>query len=390
MHTLVSSSKRVLSLLLSLCVIFTLASCHKQEAPPPPKMEVTISHPIKKKIIEWDEYTGRFQATDKVEVRARVSGYLEEIRFRDGDMVSKGDVLFVIDQRPYKIAVDAAKAQLESAEAKEELSQKNIDRAKKLYQEGAISKQDYDSRIQEQQVNVAGTVQGEATVNNALLNLDFTEVRAPISGRISRHYVSEGNLVSGGGAESTLLTTIVSVDPIYFYFDASESNLLKYVRLNKSGQRTSSRTKANPLYVKLLDEDEYKHLGYMNFVDNELDPGTGTMMARAVFNNADGTLEPGLFGRARLPGSGEYEATLIPDELIGTDQTKKYVFVTNEKNEVVIKFIELGPLHDNGLRIVKSGLEETDNIISSNLMKIRPGMKVKPVEKKEETPETKE
>lgn len=361
------------------CSLLLLSGCHKPEQAPPPDLEVKVEHPLKKKVIEWDEYTGRFQSIDRVEVRSRVSGYLERINFRDGQMVHKGDVLFVIDQRPFQAELESAEAQLEGTQARRELANKNLERAKKLLQAGAISKQDFDSRFQEEEVGKAASSQAAAAVQSAKLNLGFTEVRAPISGRISRNFISEGNLISGGGGSSTLLTTIVSIDPIYFYFDASESNLLKYIRLDKSGKRTSSRTKANPLWVKLLDEEEFTHEGHMDFVDNEIDAGTGTMMARAVFPNSDGLLEPGMFGKAKLPSSGEYEAMLVPDEIIGADQSRKYVFVVNDKDEVEIKFVELGPLHDEKLRIIKSGLTDADKIITSNLIKVRPGIKVKPI-----------
>lgn len=377
-----NNKQNYLSLLIIFCSMFLFSSCHKPEQAPPPNLEVKVEHPLKKKVIEWDEYTGRFQSIDRVEVRSRVSGYLERINFKDGQIVNRGDVLFVIDQRPFQAELESAQAQLEGTQARRELANKNLERAKKLLQAGAISKQDFDSRFQEEEVGKAASSQAAAAVQSAELNLGFTEVRAPVSGRISRNFISEGNLISGGGESSTLLTTIVSIDPIYFYFDASESNLLKYIRLDKSGKRTSSRTKANPLWVKLLDEEEFIHEGYMDFVDNEIDSGTGTMMARAVFPNSDGLLEPGMFGKAKLPSSGEYEATLVLDEVIGTNQSKKYVFVVNDKDEVEIKFVELGPLHDEKLRIIRSGLTDTDKIIISNLIKVRPGIKVKSIMQK--------
>lgn len=340
--------------------------------------KIKVANPVQKQVTEWDEYTGRFQAIEKVDVRARVSGYLEAINFKDGDMVKAGDVLFVIDQRPFKIALDDAKAQMNRAIAQRELSKKNLERAKKLFEMGAISRQDYDNRIQDIDVNEAAVAQAEAAVDAANLNLDFTYVLAPVSGRVSRHFVSEGNLISGGSESATVLTTIVSTNPIYFYIDASESELLKYIRLDKSHKRTSSRTKANPVYVKLLDEKDFEHTGHMDFVDNAVDESTGTMRARAVIDNSSGILEPGMFGRAKIPGSANYDALLVPDEAIGSDQSLKFLYVVDDQNTVKIKFVELGPL-EQGLRIIRQGITADDRIIISNLVMIRPEMKIDPV-----------
>ena len=374
--------KLIKLLTLSVLLLSTLSSCQKKEEVQQQLLPVKVLTPITEKLIEWDEYTGRFEAIDKVEVRARVSGYLESIHFKDGDYVDAGKTLFIIDQRPFDLAVKEARAKVESVEAQKELSNRNLERAEKLLKAGAISRQDYDSRFEQEKVTQAELARANAALNTALLNLKFTEVKAPISGRISRHTVSKGNLISGGDTGATVLTTIVSTDPIYFYFDASEAQLLKYIRLDRSGEREASRSKANPVFVKLIDEDDFVHEGHMNFVDNEVDQSTGTIQGRAIFKNSDGILEPGMFGRARLPGSGLHDALLVPDDVIGTDQNQKFVYIVDAENKVALKFIEIGPLHNENLRIVRSGLDGTEKVIINNLMKIRPGMPVQ-VETKE-------
>ncbi len=352
-------------------VCLTISACNKQsnsneaaaQLPPP---EVTVSKPLQKKIIEWDEYLGRFLSVDRVEVLARVSGYLEEIRFKDGDIVEKGDVLFVIDQRPFRIALDRAKARYE-------LAKKDFDRAEDLRKSRAVSQEDFDSRLQEFRV-------AKADLDQARLDMEFTEVKAAVTGRVSRNLIDEGNMVMGDVFNSTLLTTIVKLDPIHFYFEASEQELLKYIRLDRSGARPGSVKNPNPIYVKLQDEKEFDRVGRMDFVDNEVDTETGTIQGRAIFDNKDKLIYPGMFGRARLIGSGLYEALLVPDEVIGTDQSRKFVMLVNADGKAERRFVELGPVRDSGLRIIRSGLEPDDVVIINGLQRARPGTPVTTVE----------
>ena len=326
---------------------------------------VSVSAPKKQTLTEWDEYTGRFQAVDRIEIRARVSGYLDAIRFADGQTVKKGDVLFVIDQRPFEIA-------LERAESLHDLARKEYERSKTLRSSSAGSQQDLDRRFQQFR-------EATAALDEAKLNMEFTEVKSPINGRVSRHLVDRGNLISGGDVGATLLTTVVSRNPIYFYFEASEQELLKYIRLDKDGKRESSRTQARPVYVKLQDEKDYIHQGVMDFVDNEIDRSSGSIQGRAVFENNDDTLLPGFFGRLRIAGSGEYEAMLIPDEAVASNQSQKIVYTVNADHAIEPRPVVLGPLYEGKWRIVRSGLSDSDQIVWSGLAKIRPGMQVTPM-----------
>ncbi|MEO0900860.1 MAG: efflux RND transporter periplasmic adaptor subunit [Bacteroidota bacterium] len=347
----------------------------------PQGLPVEVSTPVFEKITEWDEYTGRFEASNRVEVRARVSGYVEKVSFKDGQSVDKGDVLFTIDQRPFKIALNQARASYGQAQARLTIAQDNYNRVQSLRESGAVSAEEYDSRKQALAGAKASLQLAQASVDNAKLNLEFTKVKAPISGRVSRDMVNEGNLIDGGSSNSTLLTTIVSTSPIHFYFRGSESDYLKYSRLAQNGERGSSRSTANPVLLKLQDEDDYVHEAVMDFVDNEIDRSTGTIEGRATLENKDGLIEPGMFGKARLLGSAEHEAILIPDEIIGTNQSVRFVYVVGEGNTVATKNIELGPLHTNGLRIVRNGLSPEDLLITNNIQKIRPGVAVSPIQK---------
>lgn len=340
-----------------------LSACDDDENKPqlPPAM---VSGPIKQRLTEWDEYTGRFRAFERVEIRARVSGYLDEVRFKDGQLVKKGDVLFVIDQRPFRIALDRAEAQYDLAE-------KEYGRYKQLRKTNASSQQSLDERFQQLR-------DAKASLDHAQLEMEFTEIKSPIDGRVGRHLVDVGNLVSGGDTGAMMLTTVVTEKPVHFYFEASEQDILKYTKLDREGKRESSRTKPRPVYVKLQDEKDYSNEGVMDFVDNELDRQTGTLQARAIFENPYGSLIPGLFGRLRIAGSEEYEAMLVPDTVIGTNQSQKFVYVLNSENTVEQRTVELGPLYDGGLRIIRSGVKDGDRIVMEGIMKIRPGMKVDP------------
>ncbi|WP_309380956.1 efflux RND transporter periplasmic adaptor subunit [Cerasicoccus frondis] len=321
------------------------------EAPPP---EVDVAHPLKRRIVEWDEYTGRFEATEEVDIRARVTGYLVKKQFRDGQFVKQGDVLYVIDQRPFEFEVKRAQAQYALAE-------KVHERAKSLLDSNAISEQELDMSLQELQV-------AEAALNEAQLNLEFTTITAPIDGKISESFVDTGNLVR---ENDTLLTRIVSVAPIHFTFEVSQGELLKYARLDQSGERPGDGANPNPLFVRLQDEDSYAHRGRIDFVDNEVDEGTGSITVRALVGNRNGILQPGLFGRARLVGSGNYEATLLPEHTIQTDQHRKFVYIVNDANQTERAYLKLGPVLDNGLIIIREGLTGAERVVINGVVRIR-------------------
>jgi membrane fusion protein, multidrug efflux system len=359
-----------------LVVVLTLFfGCKPQQVAPPPP-EVSTIQPVVKEVTEWDDFTGRLEPVKSVEVRARVSGWLDSIHFKDGQVVKAGDLLFVIDPRPYEAEAERARAELKRAEAQRNLAQQNLQRAEKLMQGSTIAAEQYDARRNEYEIAAANVLEAQAAAKAAELNLQFTQVKAPIDGRISRRFADEGNFITGGSAESTLLTTIVPFNPLYATFDADERLVLKYTRLDLSGQRKSSRDAPNPVRIALADEREFSHEGKMDFVDNRLDPQTGTLRARAVIDNSNGLLTPGLFVRVQLKGRGPYSALLIPDEAIGTDQSKRFVMVVDKEGLAQRRFITTGRLYD-GLRAVEEGLTPEDRVIVSGLMRVRPGMSVK-------------
>lgn len=346
-----------------------------QAAPPPPP--VTVANPVEKTVTEWDEYTGRFEAVDTVEVRARVSGVLEEVKFTDGAHVNKGDLLFVIDPRPFERRLERERANLAAAEVRAEFAAKDVERARPLLKNKTISEQVFDQRLQAAREAEAAVRSAEASVKSAELDVEFTQIRAPVSGRISRKLVSEGNYVTGGSGTGTLLTTIVTTDPIYLYFDVSEADYLKYVRMDALGAPSNSRKPANPVFLGLQDESGFPYRGKMDFVDNRIDENTATLRARAVFDNPHGLFQPGLFARIRLAGSGEYKAIMLPDEAIATDQSNRFVYVVADDGTVSRKNVVLGPMID-GLRVIRSGIETTDWVIIKGLQRARPGIKVTP------------
>lgn len=345
----------------------------------PAAPQVVVSQPVKKAVQEWDEYTGRFAAVEEVEIRARVSGYLTVINFKDGQIVFKGDPLFVIDPRPYQAAADIARAGVAQARSSVQLAQRELERARDLRQTQAVSQAVLDTRSQQLQNAQAGLLAAEAQVRAAELDLEFTAVKAPVTGRVSNRRVSVGNLVSGGSAQSTLLTTIVSLDPIHFYFDADQASYLRYVRLSRTGERASSRDAANPVQLALPDEQGFVHQGRIDFVDNVIDDGTGTIRARAVFDNPDMVLTPGMFARLRLIGRPDYDGLLLPDAAIGTDQNRRFVMVVDKDNKATYHPVTTGPLID-GLRVIRDGLMATDKVITAGLQRVRPGAAVTPVE----------
>ncbi len=386
-------------------------------APPPP--QVDVAQVVARRVTEFDEFTGRFEAVERVEIRPRVSGYIASVNFAEGREVKKGDVLFVIDPRPYEADYKHAKAQLDQARSQSELAKSERERATKLLQAHAISQEEYDTRVAGLQQADANVEAAQAALDTAALNLTFTRVTAPITGRISRALVTEGNLVTSG---QTMLTTLVSLDPIYVRFDGDEQAYLKYTKLArenaqaranaaKSGDGNESHAAGNPqlarnqaphgskpaadrpsnssptppdageagaaVMVGLADEPGYPHSGVMVFVDNEVDPTTGTIRGRARLDNHDRAFTPGLFARVKLMGSNQYDATLVNDSAIGTDQTVRYVLVVGADNKVQYRPVKLGPIID-GLRVITDGLKPGETIVVNGLQRVRPGSPVTP------------
>ncbi len=366
---------------LPLCVVIALIStaCDRKQAPrSQPIPEVDVAHAVVRESVEWDEYTGRFGAIDAVEVRPRVDGYIAEIHFKAGQMVKKGDLLFTIDPRPFQADLDRTMAVVKSARAELEHAEFELKRIQGLQKEFVAPEKELRDVIFAEQRARAAVDRALADQKLAELNMEWSRVVAPISGRISRETVTVGNLVHDGASDATVLTNIVSIDPIYCYFDVDEQAYLKYTRMSQSGERVSSREKANPVKVALFDESEFVHEGHMDFVDNVIDSMTGTIRARAVLPNPGGMLVPGLFARLRLIGSGIQKMTFVPDAAIVADQTARMVLVVDEKNVVHPKPVVLGRLQ-NGLRRIKSGLEGTETLIVRGVQRARPGMTVKPV-----------
>ena len=346
--------------------------------PRPPA--VTVASPLVKTITEWYEFTGRFEAIESVEVRARVSGYVQSVDFLDGQVVAQGQLLFVIDPRPYQAAVERARAQRASAEARVALAGAELARARELVDRETVSRSTYDQRLQEKLVAEAAVDMAAAALRQAELDLAFTQVRAPIGGRISDRRVDVGNLVTGD-PNATLLTTIVALDPIHFVFDMSEADFLDYQRAVLEGVLPSARDHSTIIQARLPDEPDgetWQRLGTMNFVDNRVDAYAGTIRARAELPNPDHFITPGQFGRLRLPGSPEYEAILIPDSAIVADQSNKVVMTVSGDGVVEPRVIRPGPSYAGGLRIVRTGLGPQDRIVINGLMRVRPGARVDP------------
>ena len=361
-------------------LLLLLTACSQQPqtttAPPPPK--VTVSQPNIRDVVEWEEYTGRLEAAESVEVRARVNGYLQSIHFKDGAMVKKGDLLFVIDPRPYQAELERTKADLALATARLERMDKDLARSQKLLQAHAASQEEVDTRFAEQRQAQESVHAARAMVNAAQLNIEFTQVRAPISGRISRYLVSVGNLISGGTTpQSTLLTTIVSLDPIYCYFEADERSYLRGMRLVRGGGQAPGREGRQPAYVGLTDEEGFPHQGFVDFTDNRLDPNTGTITGRVVLPNPDLLLTPGLFARVRIPGGSKSKALLLPPEAVGSDLSQQFVFVVDDQNVVQYRKVTVGPIID-GLRVIRDGVQPEDWVIVKGVQRAKTGAKVNP------------
>src|SRR5690242_4353029 len=344
----------------------------------PAAMPVSISPPIAKRITQWDEYSGRFEAIAVVEIRARVSGFIDKLHFKDGQWVNAGDPLFTIDKRPYEIAVESATADVARNRAQVDLAELQVQRGAALVASRNIPEAENDTRKSNLAVAKAQLKSAEAALRNAQLNLEWTEVTAPLSGRMSDRKVDPGNLIQGGQQGATLLATIVTTDPIYFTFDVSESDYLRYQRLYLEGRRAQAGSSTIPVRIKLADETNWKRTGKIDFVDNVLSPRSGTIRTRAIVENKDLLLTPGVFGRVQLYG-GEYDALLIPDSAVVSDQARKIVFVINKDNVVEGRPVTLGPLYE-GLRVVREGLKPDDRVVLDGLANpmVRPTAKVNP------------
>lgn len=369
-----------------LLVVSGLSGCgegtsNAQTAAAPPAPAVTVAKPVKKLVSDYDEYVGRFVAVDFVEVRARVSGYLDKIHFTDGQMVKAGDPLFTIDRRPFQASLDQSKAAVAQAQANLAFAESDLKRGENLVRGTSITQQTLDQRVQTKRVAEANVTAQEAATRQAELDLEFTELTAPISGRIGDRRVSVGNLVTGGASgTTTLLATIVSVDPIRFEFTMDEQSYLRYLRAASGTQAESTdRGMKLPVSLKLIDENDFVHQGKIDFVDNAIDRSSGTIRARAEFANADGKLTPGMFGRIRISASPPAEALLVPDAAIGTEQVRKFVLAVGKDDVATPKYVTLGPVVD-GLRVITAGLSPDDVVIVNGLMRVRPGVKVSPQE----------
>jgi RND family efflux transporter MFP subunit len=366
-----------------------LAACDQPAAqtapasPPPPR--VTVSEPLRRAVTAWDDYSGRFAALAHVEIRARVGGALEEMHFRDGQLVRRGDLLFTIDPRPYQAALAEVQGRLAEARSRLDLAQRELGRANELRRSQTVPEAVVDQRADMVRAGNAAVAVGEAQLQRAQLDLDWTRVESPVTGRPGRHLVSPGNIISGGESASTLLAVVVSVDPIDVYFDVDQSAYLRYQRLAREGSRPSSRESATPVLLALGDDPAFNHRGQINFVDNVADAQTGTVRGRARFANPDGALTPGIFARLRLPGSAEHEALLLPDNAIGNDQSRRVVFVVGEENRVSMREVRLGRLID-GLRVIREGLRPDELVVVNGLQRVRAGQPVTPERRPIEAP----
>jgi multidrug efflux system membrane fusion protein len=372
-----SSSRPLLALAASILIALVAAGCGSQAATPegaPPAPEVSVANVLAKPVRQWDDFTGRVVAVETVELTPRVSGYVERVEFREGQEVGKGDVLFVIDERRYRADYDRAVAELERARSEAKLAQTQDVRAQSLIEAKAISHEEFEARKAATAQSQAVVRAAQAAVARAQLDLEYTKVRAPISGRAGRAMVTVGNLAQ---ADTTLLTTLVSLDPVHVYFESDEQ---AYLRLSKQSRAAGSEADSGKVRVGLADEEGYPHLGTLDFIDNQVDPRTGTIRARAVLPNADRAFTPGLFARVQLEGAADTQALLIDEKAVLTDQDRKYVYVLGPKNEAVRKDVQLGRSVD-GLRVVNAGLDASDVVIVHGVQKVFfPGMTVAPTQ----------
>lgn len=360
----------------ALLTLLVFPACRKTPAaagaPAPAAAKVTVAKPIPQRLTEWDEFTGRLSAVASVDVRARVSGYLESTHFTEGRDVKAGDLLFVIDPRRYRAEVARAQAELERANAAFELATAEGERAQLLRKREAISAEEADVKAKGRLGAAAALAAAQAQLDQAKLELEWTRVTAPISGRVGRKLITEGNLVTGGSKDANVLTTIVQLDPIYCYFDVDERSALKYRELARTGQRESALYHAIPAEMGLANQAGFPHRGKIDFVDTEISATTGSIKARGVFPNPDRLMSPGFFARVRIPGSGDYDALLVRDAAIGSDQGRPFVYVVGADGKVALRPVVTGGL-EQGLRIVREGLAAGDRVVVNGLMAVRPG-----------------
>ncbi len=362
-----------------LLILFAESGCRKTSAPQQGPLPVNVVTALEKEVNEWDEFTGRLEAVEFVEIRPRVSGYITEIRFNAGAIVKKGDLLYVIDPRPYQADFDRAAAEVDRMDAQLKLAQIELNRAKELRDKNTISASEFDQKAATYQGSAAAKGSAEAAKNSAALNLEFTQIKSPIDGRVSDARITLGNLVQPGAGPESVLTTVVSVDPIYAKVDADENAVLKYVKLSEEGKRVSARTAKIPAFVELGNENDFPHEGYIDFVDNRLDPGTGTIRARVVLKNWNPNfITPGFFARVRVAGATPYRAALVDDKVISSQQGLKYAFVVKPDNTIERRNLETGALFE-GKRIVKTGLKDSEKVVSTRLQLLQTGMKVQPI-----------
>jgi membrane fusion protein, multidrug efflux system len=367
---------RLLALIGAAAVLAACGQGQQQAAPSPPK--VTVAKPTKRTIVDQDEYVGRFVAIDVVEVRARVSGYLDKVHFQDGQIVNQGDLLFTIDKRPFQNTLDQARANLETAKSNVVFTQSDLTRGQQLLRDRTISEQIFEQRSQAFRNAQSAVAASEAMIRQAELDLEFTELRAPVTGRIGDRRVTPGNLVTGGtGGSTTLLGIIVSTDPIRLEFTFDEASLLRYERLAREGRSDVTNRNGLPVRLKLIDEHDFAHEGVMEFIDNVIDRSTGTIRGRAQLSNSDRLFTPGMFARVQVPASAPHETLLIPDVAIATEQVRKFVYVVDKDNIARQRFVTLGQVLDN-LRVIKDGLSADDRVVVNGLMRVRPGQKVTP------------
>ena len=344
-------------------------AANKAQMPVP---NVKVALPLTQDVTEWDDFTGRIEAVSSVDIRARVSGYLEKVNFKAGELVKKGELLFQIDPKPFAAQLNFAEAELERAKAKYELAKNDLERAKRLLSGKAISEEEHDARTKGSQETLAAVQSAAANVATAKLNLEYTKIRAPIDGRIGRELITEGNLVGGGGADATLLTFIVSVDPIYVYVDVDERSALKYRRL---AIHEGHRVRLVPVQLAVADEADFPHLGHIDYISPRADISTGTVSLRGILANTDGLLSPGFFARLRVRGSAPYSALLIPDRAIATDQAQRFVWVVNQEQKVEYRKVLLGS-HVGQLRVITQGLKAGDWVVIEGIQKLMPNLQV--------------
>jgi len=372
---------KLLQVNLIICISIGITSCDSQShsdspaLPPPP--HVKIAQPLSQEVTEWDEYTGRIEAVSSVDIRARVSGYLEKVNFKAGAKVKKGDLLFEIDPKPFTAQLQYAVSELERAKAKHELAKNDLGRAERLFSGKAISEEEHDARSKGSRETIAAVQSAEANVNTAKLNLEYTKIRAPIDGRIGRELITEGNLVSGGGGDATRLTFIVSTDPVYVYVDADEHLALKYRRQAHQEGNKVKGTDQTPAELAVSDEANFPHPGHLDYISPRADTATGSVSIRGVFSNSDDVLSPGYFARMRVRASAPYQAILVPDKAIATDQAQHFLWVVNQEQKVEYRTVVLGA-HIGQSRVITTGLNPNEWIVIEGLPRMMPGIKVDP------------